>query len=227
MKSRASNKPLTIFTIGHSTHPIGEFIELLRMHGVRQIIDIRTIPKSRHNPQFNADALAASLRAARIRYRHLKSLGGLRHARSDSINLGWRNASFRGFADYMQTPEFQTGLEDAIELAAKTPTALMCAEAVPWRCHRSLVSDALTARGIQVLEIISRTEPKEHKLTPFARVRGTQITYPPEQASLLEALHPSNAAGPRPSRRALAASSSGMQTGPGTPPSPPAKPPRR
>jgi uncharacterized protein (DUF488 family) len=186
MKKPRAKSPLTIFTIGHSTHPIGEFIELLQSHGVEQILDIRTIPKSRHNPQFNTDALAATLRAARIRYAHLKSLGGLRHARSDSANLGWRNASFRGFADYMQTPEFAAALDRAIALATKHPTALMCAEAVPWRCHRSLVADALLVRRIRVLEIISAAAPKEHALTSFARVRGTHITYPADQASLLD-----------------------------------------
>jgi len=173
------------FTIGHSTRPIDDFIALLRANGIRQLIDIRTIPKSRHNPQFNGDALAKSLRAARIQYLHMKDLGGLRHAKPDSINLGWRNASFRGYADYMQTPEFEAALERAINLAQKKPTALMCAEAVPWRCHRSLVADALLARGIPVLEIVSRAGPKEHKLTSFARVRGTKVTYPSDQRSLL------------------------------------------
>jgi uncharacterized protein (DUF488 family) len=184
MKARETKNPLTLFTIGHSTRPIAEFIELLQSNGVAQLIDIRTIPKSRHNPQFNSEELAASLRAARIRYVHMKELGGLRHAHKDSINLGWRNASFRGYADYMQTDEFEAALNRAIELAAARPTALMCAEAVPWRCHRSLVADALLVRGIRALEIIGAAKPKEHTLTPFARVRGTQITYPPDQPSL-------------------------------------------
>ena len=182
-RKEATHPP--IFTIGHSTRPIDEFLELLRANGVKQLIDIRTIPKSRHNPQFNGDTLAKSLRAARIRYLHLKELGGLRRAKSDSINLGWRNASFRGFADYMQTPEFAEALERAIKLAQERPTALMCAEAVPWRCHRSLVADALLVRGIPALEIVSKAAPKEHKLTPFAHVRGTKITYPSDQRSLL------------------------------------------
>jgi uncharacterized protein (DUF488 family) len=180
----ARKSPLTIFTIGHSTRPIAEFIELLQSNGVEQLVDIRTIPKSGHNPQFNSDALAASLRAAHIRYVHMKELGGLRHARKDSINLGWRNASFRGYADYMQTDEFEAALTRAIELAATRPTALMCAEAVPWRCHRSLIADALLVRGIRVLEIISAAKPKEHALTPFASVHGTRITYPNDQSSL-------------------------------------------
>lgn len=182
----AASPPLTIFTIGHSTHPIGDFIALLQSHGVSQIIDIRTIPKSRRNPQFNSDALAASLHDAGIAYVHMKSLGGLRHPQPDSINLAWRNAGFRGYADYMQTPEFAACLERAIELAKERPTALMCAEAVPWRCHRSLVSDALVVRGIRVLEIITATAPNEHELTSFARVRGNQITYPSKSGSQKE-----------------------------------------
>ena len=177
---------LTIFTIGHSTHPIDHFIERLRANRIRQLIDIRTIPKSRRNPQFNSDALAASLHAARISYIHMKDLGGLRHPRKDSINLGWRNDSFRGYADYMQTEEFSAAVARAIELAKEHPTTLMCAEAVPWRCHRSLVSDALIARHIRVLEIITSAKPKEHTLTPFARVSGSRITYPPDQPSLLD-----------------------------------------
>jgi uncharacterized protein (DUF488 family) len=186
MKRSADGNPLTVFTIGHSTRPIAEFIELLQSNGVVQLLDIRTIPKSRHNPQFNSDALAASLHAAHIRYVHMKELGGLRHARKDSINFGWRNASFRGFADYMQTAEFDAALGGAIKLAEVVQTALMCAEAVTWRCHRSLVADALIVRGIRVLEIVSTAEPKEHALTPFARVSGTQITYPADQPSLLD-----------------------------------------
>jgi uncharacterized protein YeaO (DUF488 family) len=179
---RRKQNDLAIFTIGHSTRPIDDFLELLRAHGVQQLIDIRTIPKSRHNPQFNAGALASALRAPKIHYVHMKDLGGLRHARKDSVNLGWRNASFRGFADYMQTPEFAAALDLAIELAREHPSALMCAEAVPWRCHRSLVADALVARGIRVRHITSASAPKEHSLTPFARVKGLQITYPAELA---------------------------------------------
>jgi uncharacterized protein (DUF488 family) len=169
-----------VFTIGHSTRPIEQFVEILHAHGVKQVIDIRTIPKSRHNPQFNSDALEAALRQAGIDYAHLKQLGGLRHARKDSVNLGWRNASFRGFADYMQTPEFAAALDRAIDLARTRPSALMCAEAVPWRCHRSLVADALLVRGIRVDHITSSAAAKPHALTSFARVRGAEITYPDE-----------------------------------------------
>lgn len=185
MKTQKNFRQQPIFTIGHSTRPIGEFIALLQSNGVERLIDIRTIPKSRHNPQFNGDALARALGAAKIDYIHLKDLGGLRRARRDSINVGWRNASFRGFADYMQTEEFARALDRAIELARAKPAALMCAEAVPWRCHRSLVADALTARGFEVLEIVSGAPPKPHKLTPFARVRGTQITYPADETGNL------------------------------------------
>ena len=182
---RKTEAGLRVFTIGHSTRPIGEFIELLRSNGVERLIDIRTIPKSRHNPQFNTDALAKSLRDAGIDYVHLKALGGLRKALRDSRNMGWRNASFRGYADYMQTPEFEEALARAIELATEKPTAFMCAEAVPWRCHRSLVADALVARGIEVMEIVDSSPPKPHKLTPFARVDGARVTYPSETGSLL------------------------------------------
>jgi len=178
MRSDRPQAGLVIFTIGHSTRPIDRFIELLEANTVRQVLDIRTIPKSRHNPQFDSTALEASLRAAHIQYVHLKDLGGLRRARPDSVNFGWRNPSFRGFADYMQTPAFEGALSQAIELAKEHPTALMCAEAVPWRCHRSLVADALIVRGIRVLEIVSDRPPAEHRLTPFARVHGTSLTYP-------------------------------------------------
>jgi len=167
-----------MFTIGHSTHNIEEFIELLRSNGVRRVIDIRTIPKSRRNPQFDTDALAKSLRAAEMDYVHLKELGGLRRPLRESPNMGWRNASFRGYADYMQTPEFEAALNRAIQLGSEKPAALMCAEAVPWRCHRSLVADALMVRGIEVLEIVNTSAPKPHKLTPFARVKGNEIIYP-------------------------------------------------
>jgi uncharacterized protein (DUF488 family) len=169
---------MTIFTIGHSTHPIDEFIRLLQSNNIEQIIDIRTIPKSRHNPQFGGEQLAAALRAQGMEYVHLKELGGLRRARPDSVNLGWRNTSFRGYADYMQTPEFEDSLNLAIQLATAKESALMCAEALPWRCHRSLVADALVVRGIHVAEIISHEKPRKHQLTPFACVRGTTITYP-------------------------------------------------
>ena len=140
-----------VFTIGHSTRPIEEFVHLLEAHGVEQLIDIRTVPRSRTNPQFNRDTLPNSLKDAGIEYLHMAELGGLRHARADSPNSAWRNASFRGYADYMQTPEFAAAIDRLIELGGRKQVAIMCAEAVPWRCHRSLVADALTARGIPAL----------------------------------------------------------------------------
>jgi uncharacterized protein (DUF488 family) len=169
---------MTLSTIGHSTHPGEEFIRILQSHGIRRLVDVRTIPKSRRNPQFNQESLSASLLAAGIDYRHLPGLGGLRHARKDSINTGWRNTSFRGYADYMQTPEFSESLKRLIEFASEMPTAIMCAEAVPWRCHRSLIADALVARGIPVMEILSATKSQPHAMTPFAQVEGEQVTYP-------------------------------------------------
>lgn len=170
----------TIFTIGHSTRPIEEFIALLDKHGIRQLVDIRTIPKSRHNPQFGQEALEESLTAAGIRYVYLKDLGGLRSSRKDSPNTGWRNTSFRNYADHMQTDAFQQGIGNLLELAEEHPTAIMCAEAVPWRCHRSLVGDALLVRGVTVLDIMGDAAPRPEKLTSFAVVDGLEITYPPE-----------------------------------------------
>jgi uncharacterized protein (DUF488 family) len=170
--------PLTIFTIGHSTRPIDEFIRLLEAHGVQRLVDVRTIPRSRHNPQFNRDRLSPALRRRKIHYRHMPGLGGLRRARPDSTNTGWRNASFRGYADYMQTPEFEHSLDACIDLAKQERVALMCAEAVPWRCHRSLIADALLARGITASEITSRIRARPHALAPFARVKGRRVTYP-------------------------------------------------
>lgn len=174
-----------IFTLGHSTLPIERFIALLKLYGIGRLVDIRTVPRSRYNPQFNDTALAASLPAAQIEYVHLPALGGLRRPRKDSPNAGWKNESFRGYADYMQTPAFQEALEKLIQMSLAQRVAIMCAEAVPWRCHRSLVADALQVRGVAVIEILSETNYRPHPLTPFAQVEGTQITYPPEQGSLL------------------------------------------
>jgi uncharacterized protein (DUF488 family) len=167
-----------VFTVGHSTRSIDEFVELLRAHGVRGIVDIRSIPRSRHNPQFNADLLGRSLEQRNMSYKHIKELGGLRHARKDSPNLGWRNASFRGFADYMATAEFSEGLESLIHIANARETAIMCAEAVPWRCHRCLIGDALTKKGWMVRDIMSRTAATRHLLTPFLKVRKGELIYP-------------------------------------------------
>ena len=146
-----------VLTIGHSTRTLEEFIGLLQAHGATRVVDVRTVPRSRHNPQFNKASLPGSLKKVGLGYVHLPGLGGLRHAKRDSLNLGWRNASFRGFADYMQTPEFEQSLEELIRLANQERIVLMCAEAVPWRCHRSLIADALLVRGIRIEDIMSLT----------------------------------------------------------------------
>jgi uncharacterized protein (DUF488 family) len=169
---------LTVFTIGHSTRTWKAFLELLRAHGIERVVDVRSIPRSRHNPQFNRETVSGKLRGARIGYVHLSSLGGLRHARRDSPNMGWRNASFRGYADYMQTPEFEAGLQRLIKLAKQKKCAILCAEAVPWRCHRSLIADALTVRGIWAAHIVSGKRAKVHTLISFGKVRKDKITYP-------------------------------------------------
>jgi uncharacterized protein (DUF488 family) len=168
----------SVLTVGHSTRPIEAFVELLRAHRVTQLIDVRTVPRSRHNPQFNADALPDSLAAVNIGYEHAPGLGGFRRMTPDSPNAGWRNLSFRGYADYMQTADFADNFASLIELARGDRVALMCAEAVPWRCHRSLIADALVVHGIATCEIVSPTRLQPHKLTPFARVCGQEITYP-------------------------------------------------
>jgi uncharacterized protein (DUF488 family) len=184
---KTKTEMLVVLTIGHSTRTWKDFLEILRAHRVKRVIDIRSIPRSRHNPQFNRKTLSTKLRAARIGYVHLRKLGGLRHARRDSLNMGWRNASFRGFADYMQTSEFEAGLYRLIKLATQKRSAIMCAEAVPWRCHRSLIADALTVRGIRVEDIMSMKRSQIHSIIPFARVQGHCITYPIENAAASEA----------------------------------------
>lgn len=168
-----------VLTVGHSTRSIVEFLELLSAHGVTQLIDVRTVPRSRHNPQFNAETLADRLATVNIGYAHAPGLGGFRRTVPDSANSGWRNLSFRGYADYMQTADFAENLLSLIELATQDRVALMCAEAVPWRCHRSLIADALVVRGVATCEIVSPKRLLSHKLTPFARVSGHEISYPP------------------------------------------------
>ncbi len=170
----------TIFTIGHSTRPIDEFITILKALDIRLVADVRTIPRSRHNPQFNSDVLAKSLKDSGLDYVHMAGLGGLRHPTKNSPNTAWKNDSFRGFADYMQTEDFEKGLATLIETAKKQRTAIMCAEAVPWHCHRSLIGDALLVRGIKVVDIISESTRRDHALTPWAAVGGTRVTYPGE-----------------------------------------------
>lgn len=172
------DQPL-ICTIGHSNRPIETFVDLLLCNEIVHVLDVRTVPRSCHNPQFNRDELPASLDAFQIAYTHLPGLGGLRHARADSPNTGWHNLSFRGYADYMQTPEFAENVQSVAELAGTERCVLMCAEAVPWRCHRSMIGDALLVRGVRVEDIIGPKGRKPHMLTAFAYVDGTCITYPP------------------------------------------------
>jgi uncharacterized protein (DUF488 family) len=177
-ESGAENRGL-VLTIGHSARSLEDFIALLREHDVTHLVDVRRFPHSRHNPQYNMETLPDALRAAGIGYTWLEALGGRRRARPDSVNTGWRNSSFRGYADYMETPEFAAALKTLMKLAADERVTLMCAEVVPWRCHRSLIADALLVRGFLVEDIIDAGEARTHKLTAFARVRGVEITYPP------------------------------------------------
>ncbi len=188
----AGTTPL-VLTVGHSTHPLAEFIALLVAHGVTMLVDVRTIPRSRHNPQFNMDTLPGALAAEGIGYLHMKGLGGLRHACATSPNTGWRTPGFRGYADYMLTGDFAAELEQLLAVARRERVAIMCAEAVPWRCHRSLIADALTVRHVLVEHIMGPGKRQPHRLTPFARVEGEQITYPPLQSEL-PALHGHGAA---------------------------------
>ena len=177
--TRQASKTNAVFTVGHSTRSSEEFVALLAAHGVTLLVDVRTVPRSRTNPQFNKDILPETLRTAGIQYQHVPDLGGLRKTKAGSPNGGWRNLSFRGYADYMQTAEFKTALEQLIEMSNDDQLAIMCAEAVPWRCHRSLIADALIVRGIGAEELVSPKKRQPHKITSFAKVRGKKITYPP------------------------------------------------
>ena len=174
----AKEPKLTILTIGHSTRTLDEFVELLEAYGVTLVVDVRSVPRSRHNPQFNKETLPSSLKHLGIKYIHMPDIGGLRRPKHDSENLAWRNNSFRGYADYMQTKEFTDNLLKIIALARENRLALMCAEALPWRCHRHLISDALVARHVKVEHIISATSLINHHLNEMAHVEGTKITYP-------------------------------------------------
>jgi uncharacterized protein (DUF488 family) len=178
-------KGRAVYTIGHSTRPLEKFVQMLNAHAIGKLIDIRTVPRSAMNPQFNRESLPSELAKAGIRYEHLAELGGLRKARADSVNTGWKNASFRGYADYMQTPAFANAIGHLMSEAREERVCIMCAEAVPWRCHRNLVADALMARGIAVNHIVnaSRSHPdglRHHTMTAFARVRGEHVAYPAE-----------------------------------------------
>jgi uncharacterized protein (DUF488 family) len=167
-----------ILTIGHSTRSLEQFIGMLRAHEVSRLVDVRTVPRSRTNPQFNREIFPGALSEAGIAYEHDPRLGGLRRPKSDSPNSGWKNLSFRGYADHMSTPDFRAGLDRLIEVAQEETPVIMCAEAVPWRCHRSLIGDALLARGVEVEDILSESSRKAHRYTPFARVEQGRVTYP-------------------------------------------------
>jgi uncharacterized protein (DUF488 family) len=167
-----------VWTIGHATRPLVDFVALLAAHGIEQLVDVRTIPRSRHNPQFNRETFPRALAEAGVAYVHMPGLGGLRRPRADSTNTGWRNAGFRGFADHMETAEFEDALSSLLELAGRRATAIMCAEAVPWRCHRSLIADAVTARGMRVTHVLGPGQAREHVLTPWAHVDGHRVSYP-------------------------------------------------
>jgi uncharacterized protein (DUF488 family) len=172
----------TVFTVGHSTHELAEFVSLLGRNGVTQLADVRTVPRSRRMPHFSRENLVRSLPAAGIEYAHLAELGGFRRPRPDSPNAGWRHEGFRGYADHMESADFAAGMTALESMAADRPTATMCAEALWQRCHRRLIADALTARGWTVVHIGSDGRTQPHELTPFAVVEGGRVTYPPEQA---------------------------------------------
>jgi uncharacterized protein (DUF488 family) len=172
-------RPSVLWTIGHSTRSFEELLTLLNVYGIQRLVDVRTVPRSRRNPQFNTDRLSTELHDAGLAYRHMRRLGGLRKAKKDSINTGWRNASFRGYADYMQTEEFQTGLEELMQYGKAGQTVIMCAEAVPWRCHRSLIADALLVKGWTVRHILSSSKSDDHRLTSFAVITDGGLIYPP------------------------------------------------
>jgi uncharacterized protein (DUF488 family) len=175
--AKASESKL-VFTIGHSTRTLEEFVELLGVYDVTLLVDVRTVPHSRHNPQFNKETLPSSIKPYGVRYIHMPEIGGLRHPKHDSVNTAWKNSGFRGYADYMQTQEFTDNLLKIISLGRENQLALMCAEALPWRCHRNLISDALVVRHIKVEHIISKESTIKHQLTEFVHVEGTRITYP-------------------------------------------------
>lgn len=174
----AKEPQLTVFTIGHSTRTVDEFVDMLKTYGVTLLVDVRTVPRSRHSPQFNKEAIPNTLKTQGTKYIHIPGIGGMRRPKHDSINLAWRNSSFRGYADFMQTQEFTDNLLKIVALARENRLALMCTEALPWRCHRNLISDALVVRHVKVEHIISATSCLNHELNEMAHVEGTQITYP-------------------------------------------------
>ena len=181
-----TDSPPTLWTIGHSTKPIDEFLSILNAHGIQRVIDVRTVPRSRYNPQFNTETLAKSLAAVALSYQHASDLGGLRKPMKDSLNTGWRNERFRGYADYMQSNVFRKALGALVTDGLEQRTAIMCAEAVPWRCHRSLIADALVGVGWTVRHIMSTTKADPHRMTSFAKVEKGILSYPdPDAASRL------------------------------------------
>jgi len=180
-----------IFSIGHSTRPLAQFVALLRAYSIHTLVDIRSIPRSRRNPQYDQVALQQAIQADGLVYKHLAALGGHRRTREDSPNAGWRNPAFRGYADYMQTEAFEQGLCELLEVnRVAGPIAMMCSEAVPWRCHRSMVADALVARGTSVLHILGPSRARAHRLNPIARIEGAVLSYP-------EASSPRDSASPK------------------------------
>jgi uncharacterized protein (DUF488 family) len=175
---------MRLYTIGFSTRTVEELVAILRSAGVRLVVDVRTVPRSRHTPQWNREHAAVALPRHGLGYHHLPALGGFRRPRPDSPNTGWRNLAFRGYADYMAGPEFAAGLATLLDLARETPAAIACTEAVPWRCHRSLIADALTVRGVEVGHLMGPGAVRPHTLTPFARVERLALTYPDPDALL-------------------------------------------
>jgi len=174
---RMEERPV-IFTIGHSTRSLETFLQILKAYRVKVLVDVRKIPHSKHNPQFNQETFSEKLNEAGYKYLHIPELGGFRRPKPDSRNLGWRSAGFRGFADYMESREFEESLEKLVKIATQGGVSIMCAEAFPWRCHRRLLSDALMIRGFQVEHILSLTKSHPHRLHPSAKVEGGILTYP-------------------------------------------------
>jgi uncharacterized protein (DUF488 family) len=168
---------LEIWTVGHSTRPLEELVEALRSFEIKVLADVRSFPASRRYPQFNKEQLKASLAAAGIEYQHFPELGGRRRVRPDSLNVSWRNESFRGYADYMETNNFREGIAHFLDVAHVSRTAIMCAEAVWWRCHRSLISDYLKAKGVEVMHIMAPGKSEAHPFTSAARIVNGELSY--------------------------------------------------
>jgi uncharacterized protein (DUF488 family) len=189
MSKRSDGVP-HVWTVGHSTREFEELVSILDDAGIETLVDVRTVPRSRRLPHFNREALAVELPKRSFRYIHMPRLGGFRRADAGSPSTAWRNASFRGFADYMLTPQFDEAIDELLELASSEPTAIMCSEAVPWRCHRSLIADALTARGVEVTHLVGRKRSQDHTLTSFARVKDGRVTYPADEPQLALPVEP-------------------------------------